>query len=701
MSGRLVRVVLLLIAFAAAPADGASLLFLDNRAGTHVDANRSVRIEDATGAFTAQRLDSGSIRIEVDDGQSTRHWWLYFSPPLGETLSAGEYLNPDTSLVPNRPAFSVSGDVAGCGEAGGRFVIHELEIDGSGTVVAFSADFERPCQLGADPVLFGAVRHRVGDAACALASDGTPCELRDACAGGGACDDGVCRGVEPIICAPEHDQCETPAVCDPTSGTCLAPGFAEYRADCDDGNACTQRDWCIDGVCEPGYDEVLGCDDFDRCTEDFCDADVGCRHAPIGGGCGAGGEPSTVFFVVDEPGDGSTKPAEQLRITSADAEFSLEPSDDHLGFLIWPSDPNRGVWFVEVGPREGERLEVGVYEGAGLSWSAAAPVLDVDGCSGPGRFEVIEITRGTFDRVEAISFRFEQQCADGGRRWGTLNYRAGFERCRALPDGEACDDLNACSASSSCRAGVCVGDAAPVCSTSDSCRPEPFCEPIAGTCVEGVVGGDGAVCDDADPCTTSGLCQAGVCGSTTPIVTCACLDVPDGGACWTLAGTTVVRASAVGTLRGHAVRCAGSCQRPQSGLFITNPDGTYWAPGGVASCADGRDITVPAEVGRWEQKRNGTMVLAPDNFSDIAFAAEACSGVKLKALRTLMEPTADGSVAGRTVLRYRQRAQLPITFKSTVHFNGTSDPLASVEAPLKKRPTHTCAEQLRLQCYLR
>jgi len=683
---------------AAGWAEAASLLFLDNPEGTHVDAGRRLRMDDASGTFTAERLDTGTIRVEVGDASSTRRWLLFFSPPEGGTLATGEYLNAATYVRPDRPSFSVDGDVAGCRDDGGRFLVYELEVDVEGELLELAVDFERPC-LSGGPFLTGSLHYRVGDPGCALAADGTACEPYDACSGGGACLAGQCRAVEPVVCSPEHDQCENAAVCHPTIGSCLEPGVAAFGTPCDDGNPCTARDWCRDGVCEAWFGEAVSCNDGDACTDDFCDSAVGCRHAAVAGACGEPGESSTVLFVVDEPPAGSTEPREQRLFTAADAEFRLQDSDDdHLGFLILPTGPEGGSAFVEVRPPRGLRLAAGVYDGTEPgNWSGTA-VLRVDDCYGPGRFEVLEVARGVFDRVEAVSFRFDQRCDDGGRRRGTLHYRAGFETCRSLPDGASCDDRNGCTASSSCRGGLCVGSAAPACPSSDACRPAPFCEPIGGACVAGVAHANGTVCDDADPCTTSGLCEAGACVGATPIVSCACLDVPEGGACWTLAGTTVVRASAVGTLRGYSVRCAGSCQRPQSALFLTKPDGTYWAPGGVAACGGEREVPVPAEVGRWQRRRKGTMVLEPDNLGEIAAAAAACSGIKLKAVRTVMEPADDGSVVGRTMLRYRQRAELPITFKSTVHFNGTSDPFALVERPLRTRPARVCDGPLRLRC---
>jgi len=106
-------------------------------------------------------------------------------------------------------------------------------------------------------------------------AEDTPCDDGNQCTpelGGSSCKEGRCVGRETIDCN-DLNPC-TDDGCDPASG-CI---YTNINADCEDGNACTINDYCVDGECEGG--EARVCDDGNICTNDGCDPGEGCTVTP-------------------------------------------------------------------------------------------------------------------------------------------------------------------------------------------------------------------------------------------------------------------------------------------------------------------------------------------------------------------------------------------------------------------------------------
>jgi len=81
-----------------------------------------------------------------------------------------------------------------------------------------------------------------------------------------------CTGTVSIC--DDLDPCTTD-ICEPESGAC---SYAPNTAVCNDGDACTVRDSCVDGACDGSPRD---CDDGNPCTEDSCDPRSGCVSRPI------------------------------------------------------------------------------------------------------------------------------------------------------------------------------------------------------------------------------------------------------------------------------------------------------------------------------------------------------------------------------------------------------------------------------------
>jgi hypothetical protein len=94
--------------------------------------------------------------------------------------------------------------------------------------------------------------------------------------------------------------------------------------------------------------------------------------------------------------------------------------------------------------------------------------------------------------------------------------------CEKLPTNESapCDDGKTCSENDTCQAGACTGTPK-FCPSTDSCHVGS-CDLTLDMCVQ-VPGNDGAGCIDENPCTLTGVCNAGVCAPGQQ-VDCSFLD---------------------------------------------------------------------------------------------------------------------------------------------------------------------------------
>ncbi len=108
---------------------------------------------------------------------------------------------------------------------------------------------------------------------------------------------------------------------------------------------------------------------------------------------------------------------------------------------------------------------------------------------------------------------------------GVVECSSGVETCvsgAAVADGTTCNDGNACTVSDSCQAGICTGASPVACNALDQCHDMGVCDPATGAC-SNPAKLDGTACNDADACTPTDTCHAGVCTGSSPVV-CSALD---------------------------------------------------------------------------------------------------------------------------------------------------------------------------------
>jgi hypothetical protein len=115
---------------------------------------------------------------------------------------------------------------------------------------------------------------------------GRPCTTAAQCSDNDRCTpdrcgtDGTCDPPGPPIanCCATDDDCPednnpcTTRRCDLTNGQC---GFVNNQAVCDDANACTLNDACLNGSC---VGETRDCNDGNPCTQNLCDPVQGCQN---------------------------------------------------------------------------------------------------------------------------------------------------------------------------------------------------------------------------------------------------------------------------------------------------------------------------------------------------------------------------------------------------------------------------------------
>ncbi|MBR58282.1 MAG: hypothetical protein CMH54_09700 [Myxococcales bacterium] len=117
----------------------------------------------------------------------------------------------------------------------------------------------------------------VGAQGCIFQYLDTPCDDGNFCTVDDYCVNGLCVAQAAMDC--NDDNVCTSDSCDPQDG-CIYTFHAQI---CDDGDACTQNDGCVEGECTG---EALECDDNNTCTVDSCDPSTGCTIEPIESCCG-------------------------------------------------------------------------------------------------------------------------------------------------------------------------------------------------------------------------------------------------------------------------------------------------------------------------------------------------------------------------------------------------------------------------------
>jgi cysteine-rich repeat protein len=129
----------------------------------------------------------------------------------------------------------------------------------------------------------------------------------------------------------------------------------------------------------------------------------------------------------------------------------------------------------------------------------------------------------------------------------------------AKPNGDPCNDSNACTQVDSCQNGACVGGSPVVCGAPGSCSQGGVCDPATGAC-SSPPRANGTPCNDGNACTQTDACESGVCVGGNALA-CPPPDDCHVGAC-NVAGTCVYSAKDDGTACSFGICLGGVCSTP-------------------------------------------------------------------------------------------------------------------------------------------
>jgi hypothetical protein len=438
---------------------------------------------------------------------------------------------------------------------------------------------------------------RCGDRIGTSCDDGNGCTRRD------ICQDGSCRGLEPVTCEAS-DECHAAGVCDAATGRCSSPTQADDSA-CSDQNPCTVGDSCQSGACQGGGQKA--CPDPDQCHErGVCNPDDGSCSNPAradetpcsdDNSCTAGdicqaGTCRGQLIICQAPemclAGACTVSCQAPRVQCGPE--CIDPTSDRNncgacgnvcpaggscndGVCACPGSApfNCGGTCRDCCESCGECLRC-AEDGNSC---VPNPVRDSMSCGGGGS----SCCAGT---CCAASQTCGGQPGEGGRRCenpppvcdpacGALNP---CEECKSDgncgPKAGGCNDGNACTQRDICQGGACVGEEPITCRPLDQCHAAGVCDPSTGVCSNPPQ--DDIGCSDQNPCTVGDTCRGGACLGGPPLV-CQPPAVCLGGVC------TVV-------CEAPRLQCGADCIDPESSSTHCGGCNNACPEGGA--CASGR-----------------------------------------------------------------------------------------------------------------
>ena len=357
-------------------------------------------------------------------------------------------------------------------------------------------------------------------------ADGTACNDGNACTQTDTCVAGACVGGNPKSCAAS-DQCHAVGTCNPANGTCSNPAAADGTA-CNDGNACTQTDTCVAGACVGGSPK--SCSASDQChAAGTCDPTTGtCSNPAVDGTSCNDGNACT---QTDKCVAGVCVGGNPKSCTASDQCHTAGTCNPATGTCSNPTKADGTACNDGNACTQTDTCVAGACVGGSPKSCTASDQCHTAGtcnpangtCSNPVAADGTSCNDG--NACTQTDTCVAGACVGGSPKSctasdqchaaGTCNPANGTCSNPAATDGTGCNDGNACTQTDTCMAGVCVGGSLKSCTASDQCHTAGTCDPGTGTC-SNPAATDGTGCNDGNACTQTDTCVAGVCVGGSP-----------------------------------------------------------------------------------------------------------------------------------------------------------------------------------------
>ncbi len=447
-----------------------------------------------------------------------------------------------------------------------------------------------------------------GQCAMVRYDDNRPCEDYNWCTMVDGCRNGVCTGDEQD-CA-DDDPCTFDSCVDGPAGYC---DHTPILGSCEDGNLCTRGETCnAAGVCQGGV--AFECNDYNACTDDSCDPDVGCVFASNFGYCNDT-DPCTVGDICDEDGKCAGIPMDCNDGNDCTRDYCFRGNCNHD-----PQPDGTGCDDHNVCTIGGSCKAAVCIPANNLDCSDGEPCTD--------------------DLCDPLSgcYTVPHVCNDGNAC--TNDSCVPGTGCVAVNNSNLCNDGDPCTEVDMCTGGVCAGTPLD-CRDGDPCTLDQC---VGGICMNPQNYGD---CDDGDACTTGEKCFDRVCGngfvldcydfSDCTTDSCdselGCINTPISGGCDDGTVCTVGDKCSAGECVGTAINCSDD-------NFCTNDlcdplDGCFWENNALL-CDDGNPCTAVDQCGggschgttvfRTPLMKSGTYVIGSDGNAGSGLDIDGDSG---------------------------------------------------------------------------